>query len=79
MSTELIERENEILSIDAEDKVKIESALVLLNGKSESISRVYDKEIVVDLEQLNILNSMMESKFQNIQHYHFHQLWLKHI
>lgn len=64
MSTELIERENETLSIDAETKVKFESALVLLNGKSESISRVYDKEIIVDLEQLNILNSMMESKFQ---------------
>ena len=60
MGTELMQREN--MDISNIDTTNFNALLSLLHGKNDSICKIFNKEIKVDVPQLKILDKMMCDK-----------------
>lgn len=64
MKEELVETQETSLLLNKENLQNASSLLALLHGKSDSICRLFRKEIVVGKNELSTLNEMMVAKLQ---------------
>lgn len=64
MSTDLLNSQNSESLLTRENLQNASALLALLHGKSDSICRLFNKEISVDKTQIHRLNTMMTEKLQ---------------